>query len=154
MEEMDPIFKEYHKRWYLHLKAKRDFDKLQNSIDSVISELSKTVTEMKEEVSHDNSSQDKMGKLIAKKIDMEERIPYQEMLVTSRKKRVEEKLEELKSSKDFRDIIYYLKFVSKFKVTEIARVINYTREYTYDLISTLRVEMKKIEKEINEQNNH
>jgi len=91
-----------------------------------------------------------MGNLIASKIDLEEVIKYQIVLFDSRKERAEEKLEELKKSKDLDDIIYLLKFVSRFKTKEVSKVISYTREYTYDLISKIRSQMKQIEKEIDD----
>ena len=91
-----------------------------------------------------------MGNLIASKIDLEEVIKYQIVLFDSRKERAEEKLEELKKSKDLDDIIYLLKFVSIFKTKEVSKFISYTREYTYDLISKIRSQMKQIEKEIDD----
>ena len=144
------MYVEYHKCWYLMILAKRDLEKLQSKKDNILSELAKTAAELKDVASSGNQTSDKMGNLIASKIDLEEVIKYQIVLFDSRKERAEEKLEELKKSKDLDDIIYLLKFVSRFKTKEVSKVISYTREYTYDLISKIRSQMKQIEKEIDD----
>jgi len=144
------MYVEYHKCWYLMILAKRDIKKLQTKKDNILSELAKTAAELKDVTSSGNQTSDKMGNLIASKIDLEEVIKYQIVLFDSRKERAEEKLEELKKSKDLDDIIYLLKFVSRFKTKEVSKVISYTREYTYDLISKIRSQMKQIEKEIDD----
>jgi len=144
------MYVEYHKCWYLMILAKRDLEKLQSKKDNILSELAKTAAELKDVTSSGNQTSDKMGNLIASKIDLEEVIKYQIVLFDSRKERAEEKLEELKKSKDLDDIIYLLKFVSRFKTKEVSKVISYTREYTYDLISKIRSQMKQIEKEIDD----
>lgn len=144
------MYVEYHKCWYLMILAKRDLEKLQSKKDNILSELAKTAAELKDVTSSGNQTSDKMGNLIASKIDLEEVIKYQIVLFDSRKERAEEKLEELKKSKDLDDIIYLLKFVSRFKTKEVSKVISYTREYTYDLISKIRSQMKQVEKEIDD----
>lgn len=144
------MYVEYHKCWYLMILAKRDLEKLQSKKDNILSELAKTAAELKDVTSSGNQTSDKMGNLIASKIDLEEVIKYQIVLFDSRKERTEEKLEELKKSKDLDDIIYLLKFVSRFKTKEVSKVISYTREYTYDLISKIRSQMKQVEKEIDD----
>ena len=144
------MYVEYHKCWYLMILAKRDLEKLQSKKDNILSELAKTAAELKDVTSSGNQTSDKMGNLIASKIDLEEVIKYQIVLFDFRKERAEEKLEELKKSKDLDDIIYLLKFVSRFKTKEVSKVISYTREYTYDLISKIRSQMKQVEKEIDD----
>ncbi len=144
------MYIEYHRCWYLMILAKRDLEKLQSKKDNILSELAKTAAELKDVTSSGSQTSDKMGNLIASKIDLEEVIKYQIVLFDSRKERAEEKLEELKKSKDLDDIIYLLKFVSRFKTKEVSKVISYTREYTYDLISKIRSQMKQIEKEIDD----
>lgn len=142
------MYKSYHEYWYLMIIAKRDLEKLQFEVDSILSELTKATTEFREVTTMNSSVSEKMTKLIASKLELEEIIKYQKQLVESRKERVELKLEDLKKSKDIEDIIYYLKFVSKFKTTEVAKVVCYTREYTYDLISKIRENLKRIEHEV------
>lgn len=144
------MYKEYHKCWYLMVLSKRDLEASYLKIDAILSELSKTASELKDTTTTGSHLPDKMGSLISSKIDLENIIEYQKDLFDSRNKRVEQKLEELKKSKDLSDIIYLLKFVSKFKVKEVAKVVSYSREYTYDLISKIREQMKIIENEINE----
>ena len=144
------MYVEYHKCWYLMILAKRDLEKLQSKKDNILSELAKTAAELKDVTSSGNQTSDKMGNLIASKIDLEEVIKYQIVLFDFRKERAEEKLEELKKSKDLDDIIYLLKFVSRFKTKEVSKVISYTREYKYDLISKIRSQMKQVEKEIDD----
>lgn len=144
------MYKEYHESWYLKNLAKRDLDNLLSKKDVILSELTKTASELKDTNVNSSRASDKMGKLIAAKIDLENVIKYQQILYDSRAERTDEKLEDLKLSKDLDDIIYLLKYVSKFKTKEVSKVISYTREYTYELISKIRDEMKQIEKRINE----
>lgn len=144
------MYVEYHKRLYLMNLAKRALDQMESKKDGILSQLANTASELKDTTVDGGNISDKMGNLIAAKIDLENVIKYQQILYESRKERVEEKLEELKKSKDLNDIIYLLKYVSKFKVKEVAKVISYTREYTYELISKIRDNMKKIEKEVDD----
>jgi len=144
------MYKEYHELWYLMILSKRDLETLLSKKDSILSELAKTASELKDTNVNSSKSSDKMVSLIAAKIDLEDVIKYQQVLFESRKERVEKKLEDLKQSKELNDIIYLLKYVSKFKTKEVSKIINYTREYTYELISNIRNEMKQIERMVND----
>ena len=146
------IYQEYHNCWYKMIVAKRNLDNAQSMIDGILSELSKTVSQLKDVKTNNSNLSDKMSSLISAKIDGEEIMRYQNTLYEHRKDMVNQKLEDLKNSKDLSDIIYYLKFVSKFKTREVARAINYSREYTYELISKIREQLKQIEKTIEEEN--
>lgn len=144
------MYKEYHECWYLMILSKRDLESLLSKRDNILSELAKTASELKDTNVNSSKASDKMGSLIASKIDLEDVIKYQQLLFESRKERADKKLEDLKLSKELDDIIYLLKYVSKFKTKEVAKVISYTREYTYELISNIRNEMKQIERTIDD----
>ena len=145
------MYKEYHKCWYKMIIAKRDLENSQAKIDFILLELTKTASQLKDVTTSGSHLSDKMSNLISAKVDGEEIIKYQRILYEHRKTIVDQKLEDLKSSKDLDDIIYHLKFISKFKTREVARVISYSREYTYELISKIRDQLKQIEKEIDDE---
>ena len=142
------MYKEYHKYWYKMIVAKRDLENSQSKIDGILLELTKTASQLKDVTTSGSHLPDKMSSLISAKISGEEIVKHQKVLFEHRKNIANQKLEELKSSKDLDDIIYHLKFISKFKTREVARVISYSREYTYELISKIRDQIKQIEKEI------
>lgn len=143
------MYKEYHRKWYLMILAKKDLKKLQEKYDNILEEITKTTLAIKEEKSKTNGSSDKIGNLIALKIDMEPIIKMQKELYENRKNNLQEDLEDLKLSKNIDDILYRLRFVLKYKVREIAKSISYTRSYTYELISKIKDEMFIIEQEEN-----
>ena len=61
-------------------------------------------------------------------------------------------LRKLKVSDDVMDDIYRRKFVDKEKVKNIARGVNFSREYTYDLISRIRRKINEIQDELRAKN--
>ena len=145
------MYKEYHACWYKMILAKRECEKTQLIIDGILLELTKTVSQLRDITTDGSHLSDKMCSLTSAKVDGEEVLNYQKNLYEYRKSIVDQKQEELKKSKEVDDIIYCLKFISKFKTREIARVISYTREYTYELITKIKEKIKQIEEEINEE---
>ena len=143
------MYKEYYRCYYKKILAKRELDNSLAKMDNILSELSKTVSQMNNIAVSSSHVSDKINNLIAAKIDLEDVIKCQKDLYMHRSTIVAEKLEELKNSKKTEDIIYFLRFVSRLKVKEVSSAINYTREYTYELISEIKGELKKIENEVN-----
>lgn len=139
------MYEKYHRCWYLMILSERDLDDSQTKLDHILSELTKTTISLKQDITGHVGLEDKMGKLIALKVDLEAIIKSQTTLYKSRKKRMKKELVKLKASNDVFDIIYKRKFIDKEKVTEIAKGVHYTREYTYELISQIRAKIKGIQ---------
>lgn len=144
------MYKEYHRLWYLMILSKNDLDESISKLDRIEEELTKTTVSMKEDISGHGGFSDKMGKLIAQKVDLEDIVKSQSNLYNSRKKRVNKKIKELIKSDDTNDIIYRRKFIDKERVVIISREVHYTREYTYDLISKIRSEIATIQDDLRE----
>ncbi|MCX4365097.1 MAG: hypothetical protein OSJ70_04930 [Bacilli bacterium] len=139
------MYKEYHRLWYLMILAKKDLEKSQLKYDNILEQTTNITVSLKSDIVGGSSDSDKLGELIAKKLDLEPIIASQKELYKSRRQIVDEKLEELKSSEETKDKAYRLKFISKCKVKEIAKVIDYSDGYTYNLICEIRKEMFSIE---------
>lgn len=139
------MYEKYHRCWYLMILSERDLDDSQSKLDHILTELTKTTISLKQDITGKGSLSDKMGKLIASKLDLEAVIKSQTTLYNSRKKRMKKELKKLKASNNVFDIIYKRKFIDKEKVTEIAKGVHYTREYTYELISQIRAKIKEIQ---------
>lgn len=142
------MYKEYHKLWYLMILSKRDLEELQSQRDDILSQLASLTSQQSETGISSHNLSDKICNLVARKIDLEKIIEQQQVLYDFRKERVNLKLQELKNSADLKDRIYYFKFVSKFKTSEVAKSINYTREYTYELIAKIRNDLKIVENDV------
>lgn len=139
------MYRDYHRLWYLMILSKKDLEYYELKLDHILEELTKTTTNLKQNLSNGSNFSDKIGTLTASKIDLEEIIKTQQQLLNFRTTRVNQKLEDLKVSEDINDKIYVKKFIEKLKTREIAIIISYTREYTYQLISKIREEIIKIQ---------
>ena len=139
------MYEKYHRCWYLMILSERDLDDSQSKLDHILTELTKTTISLKQDITGKGSLSDKMGKLIASKLDLEAVIKSQTTLYNSRKKRMKKELKKLKASNNVFDIIYKRKFIDKEKVTALAKGVHYTREYTYELISQIRAKIKEIQ---------
>lgn len=146
------MYKDYHRLWYLMILSKKDLEDYESKLDHILEELTKTTSTIKQDLSSSSNLSDKIGNLTASKIDLETIIKTQKLLLESRLDRVNQKLEDLKVSKDINDVIYIKKFIEKLKTKDIAIIISYTREYTYELISKIREEIIKIQDD--EKKNH
>lgn len=142
------MYKEYHKCWYKMILAKKNLENTQNKIENILLELSKITVQIKDINVNENTTSDKLTNLIATKIELEKVSKYQKELVDSSQERLNQKLKELQNSVDSNDIIYFLKFVSKYKVKEIKRFVYFSSSYIYELISKMRHELKQIEREV------
>lgn len=139
------MYEKYHRCWYLMILSERDLDDSYSKLDHILAELTKTTISLKQDITGKGGFSDKMAKLIASKVDLEAVIKSQTTLFKSRKKRVKKVLKKLEASNDVFDIIYKRKFIDKEKVSEIAKGVHYTREYTYELISQIRAKIKGIQ---------
>lgn len=146
------MYEKYHRCWYLMILAKKNLEDSQQKLDHILEELTKTTVAMKNDISGKGGFADKMAKLIASKIDLEDIIKAQTVLYNTRRKRVKKKLRELKASDDVLDDIYIRKFVNKEKTKEIAKGVHFTREYTYDLISKIRRKINEIQDNLRSKN--
>ena len=146
------MYEKYHRSWYLMILSQRDLEDSQSKLDQIEEELVKTTISMKSDITGTGGFSDKMASLIAKKVDLEDIIKAQRTLYNTRKKRMKKDLRKLKVSDDVMDVIYRRKFVDKEKVKNIARGVNFSREYTYDLISKIRSKINEIQDELRTKN--
>lgn len=146
------MYEKYHRCWYLMILSQRDLEESQSKLDQIEEELVKTTISMKSDITGKGGFSDKMASLIAKKVDLEDIIKAQKTLFNIRKKRMKKELRKLKESNDIMDVIYRRKFVDKEKVKNIARGVNFSREYTYDLISKIRRKINEIQDELRSKN--
>lgn len=146
------MYEKYHRCWYLMILSQRDLEESQSKLDQIEEELVKTTISMKSDITGKGGFSDKMASLIAKKVDLEDIIKAQKTLFNTRKKRMKKELRKLKESNDIMDVIYRRKFVDKEKVKNIARGVNFSREYTYDLISKIRRKINEIQDELRSKN--
>lgn len=146
------MYEKYHRCWYLMILSQRDLEDSQSKLDQIEEELVKTTISMKSDITGKGGFSDKMASLIAKKVDLEDIIKAQKALFNTRKKRMKKELRKLKESNDIMDVIYRRKFVDKEKVKNIARGVNFSREYTYDLISKIRRKINEIQDELRSKN--
>ena len=146
------MYEKYHRCWYLMILSQRDLEDSQSKLDQIEEELVKTTISMKSDITGKGGFSDKMASLIAKKVDLEDIIKAQKTLFNTRKKKMKKELRKLKESNDIMDVIYRRKFVDKEKVKNIARGVNFSREYTYDLISKIRRKINEIQDELRSKN--
>lgn len=146
------MYEKYHRCWYLMILSQRDLEDSQSKLDQIEEKLVKTTISMKSDITGKGGFSDKMASLIAKKVDLEDIIKAQKTLFNTRKKRMKKELRKLKESNDIMDVIYRRKFVDKEKVKNIARGVNFSREYTYDLISKIRRKINEIQDELRSKN--
>ncbi len=146
------MYEKYHRCWYLMILSQRDLEDSQSKLDQIEEELVKKTISMKSDITGKGGFSDKMASLIAKKVDLEDIIKAQKTLFNTRKKRMKKELRKLKESNDIMDVIYRRKFVDKEKVKNIARGVNFSREYTYDLISKIRRKINEIQDELRSKN--
>ena len=146
------MYEKYHRCWYLMILSQRDLEDSQSKLDQIEEELVKTTISMKSDITGKGGFSDKMASLIAKKVDLEDIIKAQKTLLNNNKKRMKKELRKLKESNDIMDVIYRRKFVDKEKVKNIARGVNFSREYTYDLISKIRRKINEIQDELRSKN--
>ena len=139
-------YKEYHEIYYKFRQSKNDLKKIQNKIEDIIIKLISINSEIKDTISDKNEYNDRLLELTAKKLDLEIEEKKIKELVFRRKKAKEEAEIELRNSKNEKDIIYTKYYIDHLKVRDIAILISYTREYTYDLLNKIRNEKRKIEK--------
>lgn len=148
------MYEKYHRSWYLMILAQRYLEDSQSKMDQIEEELVKTTIAMKSDITGKGSFSDKMASLIAKKVDLEDIIKAQKTLFNTRKKRMKKELRRLKESTDVMDVIYRRKFIDKEKVKNIARGVNFSREYTYELISRIRRKINEIQDNLRTKNKH
>lgn len=146
------MYEKYHRSWYLMILSQRDLEETISKKEQIEEELVKTTISMKSDITGKGGYSDKMATLIAKKIDLEDIIKAQKTLYNTRKKRMKKDLRKLKVSSDVYDVIYNRKFILKEKVVNIARGVNFSREYTYELISKIRRKINGIQDELREKN--
>ena len=146
------MYEKYHRCWYLMILSQRDLEDSQSKLDQIEEKLVKTTISMKSDITGKGGFSDKIASLIAKKVDLEDIIKAQKTLFNTRKKRMKKELRKLKESNDIMDVIYRRKFVDKEKVKNIARGVNFSREYTYDLISKIRRKINEIQDELRSKN--
>lgn len=146
------MYEKYHRCWYLMILAKKNLEDSQNKLDHILEELTKTTVAMKNDISGKGGFDDKMAKLIASKIDLEDIIKEQTILYNTRRKRVKKKLRELKASKDILDDIYIRKFIDKERVGNIARGVHFSSSYTYELVSKIRRKINEIQENLRSKN--
>lgn len=142
------IYEEYHKAWFKYILAKKDVDEAEDKLDSIIQRLTSMSASIKSDPVKSSSHESDLSKYIADKIDQEEVLKYKVYLLNIRKNKLDKKRNDLDSSNDSYDLIYKYRFIDKCKVVDIAKKINYTREYTYELLSFIRKNMYKIQDEI------
>ena len=75
------MYEKYHKCWYLMILSERDLDDSQSKLDHILTELTKTTISLKQDITGKGSLSDKMGKLIASKLDLEAVIKSQTTLL-------------------------------------------------------------------------
>lgn len=148
------MYEKYHRSWYLMILAQRNLEDSQSKIDQIEEELVKTTISMKSDITGKGGFSDKMASLIAKKVDLEDIIKAQKTLFNTRKKRMKKELRKLRASTDVMDVIYRRKFIDKEKVKNIARGVNFSREYTYELISRIRRKINEIQDDLRNKNKH
>lgn len=148
------MYEKYHRSWYLMILAQRNLEDSQSKMDQIEEELVKTTIAMKSDITGKGGFSDKMASLIAKKVDLEDIIKAQKTLFNTRKKRMKKELRRLKESTDVMDVIYRRKFIDKEKVKNIARGVNFSREYTYELISRIRRKINEIQDNLRTKNKH
>lgn len=148
------MYEKYHRSWYLMILAQRNLEDSQSKMDQIEEELVKTTIAMKSDIIGKGGFSDKMASLIAKKVDLEDIIKAQKTLFNTRKKRMKKELRRLKESTDVMDVIYRRKFIDKEKVKNIARGVNFSREYTYELISRIRRKINEIQDNLRTKNKH
>lgn len=148
------MYEKYHRSWYLMILAQRNLEDSQSKMDQIEEELVKTTIAMKSDITGKGGFSDKMASLIAKKVDLEDIIKAQNTLFNTRKKRMKKELRKLRTSTDVMDVIYRRKFIDKEKVKNIARGVNFSREYTYELISRIRRKINEIQDNLRTKNKH
>lgn len=144
-------YQEYYKTYYNFKKAKNKLHKIQNDLADVINTLLSVSSQMKNDVAHNNSYNDKILELTVKKVDLEAREELTKELLAVREKQKNEAENELRKSANNKDMIYVRYFIEHLKPKEISIELSYAREYTYDLLKVIREDISKIDKELKEE---
>lgn len=141
-------YKEYYETYYNYRQAKNKLQKMHNELADTINALLSVSSEIKENPTFSNSSNDKMMNLTLKKVDLEAQIPLATELLKIRENQRKESEQELRKSSDVKDIIYFKYFIDHIKVKNISSQISYAREYTYELLKSIRKDIYEFEKEL------
>lgn len=141
-------YKEYYETYYNYRQAIYKLHKIQNKLFDIINAMLSTTAQMKEDVGSSRSnSNDKMLSLTAKKIELEaQEVLAKELVEMHNKRRISDE-EELRKSKDTKDIVYIMYFIDHLKVSDISRKLNYVKSYIYNVLSEIRKAISEIDKE-------
>ena len=83
---------------------------------------------------------DSFARYLIKKeqLKLDERLAEVERLLDARAKLMESKLNELKTSKDTLDRVYWYRFILGLKVKEIAQILNYSEPQIYKYVQKIK----------------
>ncbi|MBQ8892547.1 MAG: hypothetical protein IJ068_06775 [Bacilli bacterium] len=143
-------YKEYHKTYYNFKRAKNKLHKIEDELADVINALLSVTSQIKDIVSFGGFNSDKMLSLTTRKDELEQQEILARDLLKVREKQNIDAEKELRKSKESKDIIYYRYFIDHIKVKDISKEIPLAREYTYELLKQIKVDITNIEQEIRE----
>ena len=139
---------EYHKNYFKFIQAKNKLHKIQDKIEDIMLKMISATSQIKDTITDNKNTSDKMLELTSKKIDLENEEKIQLELL-ARIRTIKDNAEiELRNSKDEKDKIYYKYFIDHVKIKDIAIQIGYTREYTYELLSQIKKDKFEVEEKI------
>lgn len=131
-------YKEYYETYYNYRQAKNKLHKIQNEKADVINSMMSVVSQMKDVVNHSSNSNDKMLLLTGKKIDLEAQEKLAKGLLDVREEQRKEAEDELRKSKDLKDIIYVKYYIDHIRVKDIAKQLIFARSYIYNILTPIK----------------
>lgn len=134
------IYAEYHEYKNKYYAAQKEYDKILSEKEELFVKTQPKATEYdKEKVSGGNTSNSFDDYLIIKeKKQLDERLEEARSILEDREKLLKLKEEELRSSKDWLDIIYTYYFVEKLTIRKIAKKIPFSTTAIFEKIKIIR----------------
>ena len=139
---------EYHKIYFKFIQAKNKLLKIQDKIEDVMLKMISATSQIKDTITDNKNTSDKMLELTSKKIDLENEEKIQLELLFRIKRQKDNAESELRNSKNEKDKIYYKYFIDHIRIKDIAIQIGYTREYTYELLNQIKKDKFEVEEKI------
>ena len=139
---------EYHKIYFKFIQAKNKLLKIQDKIEDIMLKMISATSQIKDTITDNKNTSDKMLELTSKKIDLENEEKIQLELLFRIKGQKDNAESELRNSKNEKDKIYYKYFIDHIRIKDIAIQIGYTREYTYELLNQIKKDKFEVEEKI------
>lgn len=138
------IYVEYHELYQKYIDVLREYDEIINEAERLFATTQpKAVDFNKERVSGGNQSNVFENYVIEKeRKNIDERLEEVKVILDERKTLLKLKEQDLRSSKDWQDVIYVYHYLDKLSITQISYRIPYSRQQVWRILKKIRFNLK------------